>query len=159
MIPNIWKVGTITLIIFSTLNCSKKEESESFDQAYNPITASIKPKVIEVKDTFKVGEKIAAKVYLSRTDFKTLAMQAGIRDYLKVYYHHGDHIEVDSLKGFEKAPVEFDTGYVEFKPKATDSELDIISYPYDVVIQVDYTHDKDGIDTTFVWRQEALLMK
>jgi hypothetical protein len=135
---------------------SRKSYEESDIQTTIKITA--KPVVVELKDTFEVGEKVSAKVYLNKTDYKTLALENDIKDYLKVYFYHGEHIlEIDSLEEFDEALVEFDTAYIEFQPRKVNSEFDIVAYPYDVIVKVNYDDDNEGFDTTFIWRQEALL--
>jgi hypothetical protein len=153
-----WRPKVLLLLVIITTNCNTKQKEVEETQA--PVTITVKPEVVASKDTFDIGEKVKAKVYLSRTDYKTLAIQDGIKDYLKVYFYHGEHIlQIDSLEEFDEALVEFDTAYIEFQPRQVQSEFDIIAYPYDVIIKVNYNEAHEGFDTTFIWRQEALLKK
>ena len=145
------------ILLYVAASCTSKKSNEETDIQI-PAKITARPEVIEQKDTFEVGEKVRAKVYLNKTDYKTLALENDIKDYLKVYFYHGEHIlEIDSIEEFDEALVEFDTAYIEFQPRKVNSEFDIIAYPYDVIIKVNYNDDHEGFDTTFIWRQEALL--
>lgn len=152
--------GFFFLLSSLLIGCSPKKsyEEETLLADNRPVEVSIEPEVIESKDTFRLGEKIKAKAYLSRTDYKTLALQNGIKNYMTVHFYHGEHIlQIDSIEKFQQAPVEFDTAYIEFEPKKIKSDFEIVAYPYDVIIELNYDEDHEGYDTAFVWRQEALI--
>jgi hypothetical protein len=147
-------------LVFGLFQCNSKKisQDESFEEPEAPVV-TVTPKVVEKKDTFNSGEPVSAKIYMERTDYKTLALQHGIKNYMEVFYYHGGHLGLDSLDHFQKAEVEFDTAYIQFNPKSIKSDFDVVAYPYDVVIKIDYTNDRDGADTTFVWREEAFIKK
>src|SRR4051794_4584266 len=109
-------------------NSKKPSEPEFYQEPETP-AITVKPKIVETKDTFVLGEPISAKIFMERTDYKTLALQHGIKDYLQVYYHHGGHLGLDSLEHFQKAEVEFDTAHIQFNAKTIKSDFDVIAYP------------------------------